>query len=92
MAEPVLSSASVSEGWGQLCATVPTAFGVTGTVEINKEHRCSRGMDPDMELGCSAGQTALWPWLAVQVTQVCMALAEAQPLDTNMVLDGNQNP
>lgn len=49
-------------------------------------------MDPDMELGCSAGQTALWPWLAVQVTQVCMALAEAQPLDTNMVLDGDQDP
>ena len=44
-------------------------------------------MDPDLDFGCSAGQTALWPWLAVQVTQVCLVLAEAQPLDTNMVLD-----
>lgn len=49
-------------------------------------------MDPDMNLGYSAGQTALWPWLAVQVTQVCLALAEAQLLDTNMVLDGDQDP
>ena len=49
-------------------------------------------MDPDMDFGCSAGQTALWPWLPVQVTQVCLVLAEAQPLDTNVVLDGDQDP
>lgn len=60
-----------------------------GASGITADPDCSRAMDPDMVLATVWAHMTPWPQVAVLVTQICMGLAMAQPLETNMITSGS---
>lgn len=71
-----------------LCSSILTAFG---------EHKPQKSTqtlttDSDMALATAQACRMPWPWVAADVTQVCVGQAAAQPPDTNMARGGSSDP
>ena len=64
----------------------------TWAIDINTDPKCSRTVDPDIALISSLGLDDTMAWVAAQVTQVSVALAEACPLDFNKASGCSADP